>query len=80
MFTVYDIRSLKKDWWYVGMTDNFERRFSQHNKGQNTSTKPYTPFTIVCKEEYEERLSARKREKYLKTAAGKRWLKKTYTK
>jgi predicted GIY-YIG superfamily endonuclease len=32
MFVVYIIRSLQKDWWYVGMTSDFERldwRFSQ---------------------------------------------------
>jgi putative endonuclease len=78
IYTVYVIRSMRADWWYVGMTDNFERRFLQHNKGQNRSTKPYAPFTLVYKEEHPDSDSARKREKYLKGTTGKRWLRKHF--
>ena len=76
MYYVYAIQSLKKDWLYVGITDNLERRLEQHNKGYNRSTKPYLPFQLVYFEEKVDRKSARLREKYLKTASGKRWLKK----
>lgn len=76
MYFVYAIKSLKKDWVYVGITDNLDRRLNQHNKGYNRSTKPYAPFAMVYSEEHPDRASARLREKYLKTASGKRWLKK----
>ena len=75
MYYVYAIKSLKKDWLYVGITDSLERRLNQHNKGQNRSTKPYAPFKLVYFEKTTDRQSARVREKYLKTASGKRWLK-----
>ena len=75
MYYVYAIRSLKKDWVYVGITDHLDRRLDQHNKGYNRSTKPYAPFEMVYWEEQPDRVSARQREKYLKTASGKRWLK-----
>ena len=75
MYYVYAIKSLKKDWLYVGITDSLERRLNQHNKGQNRSTKPYAPFKLVYFEKATDRQSARVREKYLKTASGKRWLK-----
>ena len=75
MYYVYAIKSLKKDWLYVGITDSLERRLHQHNKGQNRSTKPYAPFKLVYFEKTTDRQSARVREKYLKTASGKRWLK-----
>ncbi|MCB2194222.1 MAG: GIY-YIG nuclease family protein [Bacteroidetes bacterium] len=78
MYYVYAIKSLIKDWIYVGITDNLERRLNQHNKGQNRSTKPYIPFVLVYFEEESDRESARLREKYLKTASGKRWLKNQF--
>ena len=78
MYFVYAIKSLKKDWVYVGITDNLERRLNQHNKGYNRSTKPYLPFEMVYVEKHPDRTSARVREKYLKTASGKRWLKKQF--
>ncbi len=75
MYFVYAIKSLVKEWIYVGMTSNLERRLSQHNLGHNKSTKPYSPFKLVYFEKQPDRHSAREREKYLKTASGKRWLK-----
>jgi putative endonuclease len=78
MYYVYAIKSLIKDWIYVGITDNLERRLNQHNKGQNRSTKPYIPFVLVYFEEESDREFARLREKYLKTASGKRWLKNQF--
>ncbi|MBQ4818621.1 GIY-YIG nuclease family protein [Aquimarina sp. MMG016] len=72
MIFVYALLSEVKDWIYVGMTDNLDRRVLQHNKGYNKSTAPYRPFTLLFKEEYPNRIEARKREKYLKSAAGKR--------
>ncbi len=75
MYYVYAIKSLVNDWIYVGMTDDIKRRLKQHNSGHNKSTKPYIPFKLVYFEEQPDREHARKREKYLKSASGKRWLK-----
>ena len=75
MYIVYAIKSKVKDWTYIGMTSNLERRLKQHNSGHNKSTKPYAPFELVYQEEQPDRVSARIREKYLKSASGRRWLK-----
>ena len=75
MSIVYVLYSFKFDRYYVGMTDNLDRRLFQHNNGMNTSTKSFIPWEVVHKEEYSSRLEARNREKYLKTAAGRRWRK-----
>ncbi len=75
MYNVYAIKSTIKDWIYVGMTSNLEERLKKHNAGHNKSTKPYAPFTLVYSELQPDRISARKREKYLKSGSGKRWLK-----
>jgi putative endonuclease len=80
MYTVYAIKSGKKDWIYVGMTENLERRLQQHNKGYNTSTKPYAPFDLIYSEQQPTREAARTREKYLKTTTGKSYLRSMFQK
>ena len=57
------------------MSNNLIRRLSEHNEGRNLSTKAYLPWEIVLKEQFETREEARKREKYLKSAAGRKWRK-----
>ncbi len=76
MFTVYVIESLTKNYRYVGFTSNLSRRLYDHNNGNNRSTKPYKPFKLIYTEECETRLEARKREKYLKSTHGKKYLEK----
>ncbi|MGX1929605.1 GIY-YIG nuclease family protein [Flagellimonas sp. 2504JD4-2] len=75
MFYVYVLYSSRFDRYYIGMTTNLEKRLAEHNNGKTQSTKPYVPWEIVWREDYETRESARIREKYLKSAAGRRWRK-----
>jgi len=74
MFYVYVLRSLEKGRRYVGMTKHLDRRLKEHNEGKNRSTKGFTPFELVHVEEFEERIEARKREKYLKSGSGREYL------
>ena len=62
---------------YVGLTKDVGRRLQEHNSGKSKSTKPYLPWSIVYIESFGSRLEARKREKYLKSCAGRKFLKKT---
>jgi len=75
MFTVYVIRSEARNYMYVGMTSNIERRLKEHNNGENRSTKAYKPFVLVYTETFPTRVDARKKEKYLKSGIGKEFLK-----
>ncbi|MDP9230417.1 MAG: GIY-YIG nuclease family protein [Bacteroidota bacterium] len=75
MFFVYAIKSKLRNYIYVGLTNNLERRFIEHNNGENKSTKAYIPFDLIAKESFETRIEARKREKYLKSGIGKEYLK-----
>ena len=75
MYTVYAIKSVKRNYIYVGLTNNLGRRFLEHNLGYNKTTKPYRPFRILYFEEVSGRIEARKREKYLKSGIGKQFLK-----
>ncbi len=75
MFYVYAISSLNRNYIYVGLTDNIDRRFVEHNSGKNKTTKPYLPFRIIYKEQCETRIEARIKEKYFKSGIGKEKLK-----
>lgn len=79
MFYVYALKSLSRNYIYVGMTNDLKRRFHQHQNGQNKTTRPYLPFELFYKESFETREDARKKEKYLKTGIGKEFLKKLST-
>ena len=74
-YKVYAIKSRLRDYIYVGHTNNLERRITEHNAGKTRSTKPYIPFELIYSEEFENRLEAIKREKYLKSGIGKEYLK-----
>tara|TARA_R100000353_G_C6354917_1_gene154391 strand:- start:195 stop:446 length:252 start_codon:yes stop_codon:yes gene_type:complete len=74
MFFVYAISSLYRNYIYVGMTDNLERRVQQHNDGKEKTTKPYLPYILLYSESIDNRIDARTREKYWKSGTGKRQL------
>ncbi|MDA1060898.1 MAG: GIY-YIG nuclease family protein [bacterium] len=75
MFSVYVLKSCYRNYLYVGMTSNLERRFKQHNLGMERTTRAYSPFEIVLTEKFETRGQARLREKYLKSGCGKEYIK-----
>ena len=79
MYTVYVLGSTTRNYLYVGLTNNLQRRISQHNDGHERTTRAYRPFQVVHTEEFSERLSARLREKYLKSGVGKQFLKNKLT-
>ena len=76
MYIVYVLKSKNFPKSYVGITDNLERRLAQHNDSNSFYTKRYVPWFVIYKEEYENRVEARTREKYLKSAAGRKFLRK----
>jgi putative endonuclease len=75
MYYVYVLFSVSFARQYVGMTDDLTRRVAEHNTGKNQSTKAFMPWILLNSEPFDNRNAARIREKYLKTAAGRRWRK-----
>ena len=75
MYFVYAIKSLHRNYIYVGLTNNIQRRISQHNNGESKTTRPYRPFVLIYSEQLKTRMDARKREKYFKSGIGKEFLK-----
>ena len=76
MITVYVIESFLDGTWYTGMAMDAVLRLKEHNAGKNRFTKGHIPWKIIFTEHYDTWAEARRREKYLKTNAGKNWLKK----
>jgi len=74
MYFVYVLKSESSGRRYVGMTNNLERRLKEHNSGKMKSTKAFIPWEIIYTENYSNRTEAREREKYLKSSAGRRYL------
>src|SRR5436309_11185036 len=72
---VYVLHSLADDQFYVGLTRDLPARLQAHNKGLVTSTKKRMPFELVYREGCLNESDAARREKYLKTAWGKRYIK-----
>jgi putative endonuclease len=75
-FYTYVIYSKKFNRFYKGHCQDLNDRIKQHNQGQTRSTRPFIPWELILHETFNTREEAIKREKYLKTAAGRRFLKK----
>jgi len=65
---------LKNGQIYTGSTSNLKRRFAEHAHGRVASTRNYLPAKIILYEAYVLKSDAERREKYLKTTEGKRFL------
>jgi len=74
MFYVYAISSINKNYIYVGLTGNLEKRFYQHNTGKEKTTKPYLPFKLLFTQKFNTRKEARVAEKKYKSGYGKEFL------
>lgn len=75
MYTVYILKDAEGK-LYKGFTNNIQRRLSEHKKGKTKSTRQMKNFKVIYTELYKDKLTARKRELYLKSAVGRRYLKK----
>ena len=75
MHYVYVLRSLKDGGWYSGSTGDLKKRLEEHNKGYEPGTRDRKPFELAYYEACQSKYDAVRREKYLKTTYGKRYLK-----
>jgi len=56
------------------MSQNISKRLIEHNKGRSKYTSGHLPWKLVYSEEAGTAENARKRERYFKSAAGKKYL------
>jgi len=74
MYYVYVIKSLVHDTRYIGSTSNVVKRITEHNNGKCRYTSGRKPWGLIYQEEYKTRSEAMKREKFLKSGQGRKWL------
>ena len=78
MHYIYVLKSEKDGKLYIGCTSNIENRLYYHNGGKVLSTKSRRPFILIFTELYPDRYQAFEKERYYKTAKGKRELKSKF--
>ena len=72
---VYVLRSQKDGNLYVGYSADLKARIAAHGAGRVVSTKNRLPMELVYYEACRSQQDATRREKYLKSSWGKRFLK-----
>ncbi len=75
VYTVYVLRD-RDDNLYKGLTNNLSRRIREHKSGHTITTSKMYGLEVVYTEIYADFAIARQRELYLKSAAGRKFLKK----
>ncbi|MCX6149640.1 MAG: GIY-YIG nuclease family protein [Ignavibacteriales bacterium] len=75
-FTVYILHSSSVDKYYIGQTNNLERRINDHNSGYSNFTKTGKPWTVVYSKEFTTRSEAMKFERKLKSSKSKLFIEK----
>jgi len=76
MYYVYVIKSQKTNKLYFGFSNNLKRRLQEHNAGKSNYTRRFRPWDLIYYEAYLIEKDARKREVFLKSGSGKRYLDK----
>jgi putative endonuclease len=73
-FDVYVLKSEKDGIRYIGSGEDSGERLRRHNKGDYQFTKGHRPWKLIYKEQYNSRSEAMKRERFLKSGQGRKWL------
>jgi predicted GIY-YIG superfamily endonuclease len=75
MYCIYVLRSLRNNKRYTGVTNKDPTdRLKEHNSGKNSFTKNNKPFVLLYTEKFLSLEQAKRREKFLKTGQGRRFL------
>ena len=67
MSFLYILESEKSSRYYIGVTNDVQKRLAQHNAGMSKSTRAWRPWRLVHTERYETLGEARRREAQIKS-------------
>jgi putative endonuclease len=76
MYYAYVLRSIPFGNLYKGFCSDLNNRLAEHNSGKTKSNKHFAPWKIAYFESFSSIQEAIAREKYFKTSAGRKFLKK----
>ena len=74
-YYTYVLKSTKTGEFYTGVSYDLRRRILEHNEGKVTSTKHKLPLHLIYFEGCLNKNDSFRRERYLKTGMGKRYIK-----
>lgn len=74
MYFVYILFSHKDGKLYIDYTKHVENRFALHASGRVTSTKNRRPLELIYYEAYRNQTDAKKREVFLKSGSGHKFI------
>ncbi len=79
LFYIYIIENSIDRSWYIGFSTDVARRLSEHNSkiGSDHTRKMKGKWTVIYIEGFLDKKDALGREKYLKSGAGRKYIKKT---
>ena len=72
MFVVYILYSIKLNKYYIGHTEDLEKRLSRHNSGKVKSTRSGMPWVVKHVEKFSNRNDGYRRELQIKSYKGGR--------
>ena len=75
MIVVYVLQGTENGKRYVGITNCLSRRVQEHRSKKTKGGQQLRDFSVIHTEAFPDYTTARKREKYLKSGAGREWLK-----
>ena len=75
-YYVYILLSKEDSNKYIGYTSDLRKRIKEHNEGKCFSTKYRRPLILIYYEACLSKDDAKRRERYLKTTGGRRFLAK----
>ncbi len=74
MYYVYVLFSQKLNKRYIGSTKDIDRRIKEHNLGKSKFTSTGISWKLIYKESFPTNNEARKRELFLKSGVGRKFL------
>jgi len=78
MFFIYILKSFNFSKTYVGITNNLNRRLKEHNSGKSRYSSNFRPWQLIYAEKLSTLKGVRLKEKYFKSAAGRKQMKKLF--
>ena len=74
MYFVYVLESYNYHTRYIGSTNNVLKRIGEHNSGKCRYTSGRRLWNLIYQEQYRTRSEAMKRERFLKSGQGRKFL------
>lgn len=75
-YYTYILLSHKDSRLYIGYTEDVHKRFALHSAGSVRATRHRRPLELIYFEAYKNQLDAKKRETFLKSGSGHRFIAK----